>query len=215
MLHVISPENRKFFCQDLDHYFRLRKRILIDRLSWDLKSTQGKEMDQFDHERAHYLIYKSPKTGKVAGGVRLTPSIACNLTLDVFPSLIDSHRQFSPSPTVWECSRLVTDLAGTEEQRGVIKEATLMLFVGMVEYGLSHNLHSYLATTEVRLERVIKMARWYFERLGAVKRVGNTYAVVGLLEVSARMNKRIRENAGILTNVFRSEHEEPAARIGI
>lgn len=208
MLHIISPENKKFFRHELNHYFRLRKRILIDRLGWDLTSVQGKERDQFDHDQAHYLIYKSPRTGKVAGGVRLTPSTARNLTLDVFSNLIDPYKRFSPSLKVWECSRFVTDLAETEEQKSLIKEATFVLFIGMIDYGLSNNLHSYIATTEVRLERIIRMAQWYLERLGNVERVGNTYAVVGLLEVSARMNKRIRENASIFTDVFWGERNQ-------
>ena len=188
MLRIISPENRKFFSQDLDDYFRLRKKILIDQLGWDLKSIEGKEMDQFDHDQAHYLIYKLPKTGTIAGGVRLTPSTVPNLTLDVFANLIDPQKGFSPSSDVWECSRFVIDSMKIETQESLIKEATLVLFIGMIEYGLSHKIHAYIATTEIRLERIIRMARWNFERLGRVEKVGNTLAVSGILEVSGRIS---------------------------
>jgi acyl homoserine lactone synthase len=205
MLRIVSPENRKLFSQNLDDYLRLWKKILIDQLGWDLKSNNGKETDQFDHDQAHYLIYKLPKTGKVAGGVRLTPATAPNLTLDIFSNLIDPQKSFSPVPDVWECSRFVIDSMKTETQRGLIKEATLMLFIGMVEYGLLHGVRSYIATTEVRLERVLRMAQWHFERLGSVEKIGNTYAVSGLLEVSKSINRRIRENARILNPIFWNE----------
>jgi acyl homoserine lactone synthase len=205
MLRIISPENKGLFKKDLDNYFRIRKKILIDQLCWDLKSVDGKEIDQFDHDQAHYLLYKSSKAGKVIGGVRLTPSTGQSLTLNVFSNLIDPQKEFLPSPQVWECSRFVIDFTQEKIQATLIKEATLMLFIGMVEYGLSHNIHSYIATTEVRLERVIRMAQWSLERLGKVEKIGNTYAVPGLLEVSKRINKRIRERAGIMGNVFRDE----------
>lgn len=208
MLHIVSPENRKLFHQDLDDYFRLRKKILIDQLGWDLKSNDGKETDQFDHDQAHYLLYKPLKTSTVAGGVRLTPSIAPNLTLGIFSNLIDPQKRFLPSLEVWECSRFVVDSMKTEAQRSLIKEATLMLFIGMIEYGFSHNLHSYIATTEVRLERVVRMAQWHFERLGRVEKIGNTYAVLGFLEVSKKIHRRVRENAGILNPVFWEEMKD-------
>lgn len=205
MLRIISPENRKLFTQDLDGYLRLRKKILINQLGWDLKSIDGKEIDQFDHDQAHYLIYKLPKTGTIAGGVRLTPSTVPNLTLDVFANLIDPQKGFSPSPDVWECSRFVIDSMKIETQGRLIKEATLVLFIGMIEYGLSHQIHAYIATTEIRLERIIRMARWQFDRLGSVEKVGNTLAVSGILEVSGRISRRVRENAGVLNTVFWDE----------
>ncbi len=59
--------------------------------------------------------------------------------------------------------------------------------------------------TEVRLERIGRMIQWPLQRLGEVEKIGNTYAVVGLLDVSKRVNGKIRENAGIFRNVFQDE----------
>ena len=202
MLLIVSPDKREVFRQDLDDYFRLRKRIFIDQLGWDLKSIDDKEMDQFDHDQAHYLIYKDVKTAKVAGGVRLTPSTASNLSLDIFSCLIDSKKVFTPSTSIWESSRFVTESLKTTTSKGIIGEAMFMLLIGMIEYGLHHNLQSFITLTEVRIERLGRMAQWHLQRLGKVEKIGNTYAVLGVLEVSRNVIGKVRESAGILGNVF-------------
>jgi N-acyl-L-homoserine lactone synthetase len=202
MLRVVSPDKRGVFKDDLENYFRLRKTVLIDERGWDLKSKDGKEIDQFDHDQAHYLIYKDIKTEEVLAGVRLTPSMAPNLTVDLFSHLIDSQNGFSPSPQIWESSRFVTKSVKAPGRKGLIKEATLILFIGMIEYGLRHHLRALLMLTEIRLERIGKMAQWHLQRLGDVEKVGNTYAVSGLAEVSERIREKVRANAGILGNVF-------------
>lgn len=212
MLYVVSPDKRKIFDQELENYFRLRKRVLIDQRGWDLKSEDGKEIDQFDHDQAHYLIYKCPETDRVCAGVRLTPSTAPNLTLDIFPHLIDPKRGFSPSPDVWESSRFVTESLETKSQKGMIREATFILFIGMIEYGLRHNLQLFLTMTEVRLERIGKMNQWYLQRLGEVEKVGNTFAVSGLLEVSEEIRQKMRRNSGILRNIFWDELSEEGGK---
>ncbi len=139
MLYIVAPDNKKLFRQELEGYFKLRKRVLIDQLGWDLKSVDGKETDQFDHDQAHYLIYKTPGIGQIAGGVRLTPSTVPNLTMDIFSNLIDSKKEFTPSNRIWESSRFVTESVKATAQKSMIREATLMLFIGMLDYGLSHN----------------------------------------------------------------------------
>jgi acyl homoserine lactone synthase len=213
VLYIVNPDNREVFREDLDAYFRLRKRVLIDQKGWDLKSENGKEMDQFDHDQAHYLIYKSAGKDTVSAGVRLTPTLAQNLTLDIFSHMIDSRQGFLASPKVWESSRFVAETLETTSQINLIKEATFMLFIGMIEYGLRHNFHSILTMTEVRLERIGRMYQWYLKRLGGVEKVGNTYAVTGLLEVSEAMREKMRKNSNIFKDVFWNESPGLVSRV--
>lgn len=205
MLYAVSPHNREIYAQYMDDYFRLRKEVLIDQKGWDLKSIDGKEKDQFDHNQAHYLIYKSPQTNCVTAGVRLTPTIAPNLTVDIFSHLIDPAHKILPSTDVWECSRFVTKSSPVNGHKEMIKEATFMLFIGMLEYGLLNDIHAYLALTDVRLERIARMNQWYMTRLGAPQITGNTLAATGLFEVSRRIGERIRRNSGISKNIFWEE----------
>lgn len=207
VLYVVSPEKRQVFVKELGEYFKLRKRVLIDQRGWDLKSDNGKETDSFDHEQAHYLIYKSPHTGEVSAGVRLTPTTAPNLTTDLFSNLIDPSKGFCRSINVWECSRLVTEPCKTREPKRLIREATSVLFIGMIEYGLRLHYRQLLTMTEVRLERIGRLNAWCLQRLGKVEQVGNTKAVTGLLEVSQNIRAKMRKKSGISRNIFWDEGE--------
>jgi len=204
-LCIVSPLNRQHYAQELEAYFHLRKEVLIDQRGWDLIACDGREMDQFDHEHAHYLLFKSNEAGEVLGGVRLTPSVAPNLTMDIFSHLIDPCHGFARSLQVWEASRFVTTSCEMGIKKGLIREITLLLFIGMIEYGLSHNVHSFLTMTEIRLERIARMVGWHLRRLGNVEQVGNTYAVVGLAEVSESMRQKMRASAEISRPVFLNE----------
>lgn len=201
-LCIVSPDKRDLYAQELDAYFILRKHVLIDQRGWELTSQGGKEIDQFDHDHAHYLLYKSVETGEVLGGVRLTPTLAPNLTIDIFSHLIDPEHGFFPSQHVWESSRFVTTSVNKTLQTGVIREITLVLFIGMIEYALHLSLRSLLMLTEIRLERIGRMVHWHLNRLGKVESVGNTYAVVGLAETSQNVRCKVRQSAGIWRNVF-------------
>jgi acyl homoserine lactone synthase len=201
-LCIVSPQNRQQYQLELDAFFKLRKDVLIDQRGWNLTACDGKEIDQFDHDQAHYLLCKSNETGQILGGVRLTPTLAPNLTLDIFSHLIDPKLGFSPSPYVWESSRYVTAPSESMPHKGLIKEVTLVLFIGMIEYGLYHKIHSLLTMTEVRLERIGRMVGWHLNRLGNVAQVGNTYAVIGLIEISENMKQKMRTSAGIWRNVL-------------
>lgn len=180
MLVAIPPSNREKFYRETEEYFALRKHVLIDEMGWDLTSTNGLEIDQFDHKEAHYLLCKSE--GHVYGGVRLTPTMAPNLTMEIFPHLMDPPG-FEASCEVWEASRFVTKSCRGNDKADLIRQATMLLLSGMVEYGLFHDLRGFLVTTEIRMERILRMCEWNLQRLGSVARVGNTLAVVGTLEV--------------------------------
>lgn len=204
-IYVVMPTNKHLYQSELIEFFKLRKQILIDQRKWDLKSYNDMEIDQFDHNHAHYLLYKSFDTGTILGGVRLTPSIAPNLTMDIFSHLIDSQHGFCRSPYVWESSRYVTAACEKTLQKGIIREITLILFIGMIEYCLQRNVHALVMLTEIRLERIGQMVGWHLNRLGNVERVGNTYAVTGLAGISESIRKRVREIAGISRPVFLPE----------
>jgi acyl homoserine lactone synthase len=191
-LCIISPQCREQYGQELEQYFILRKEVLIDQRGWDLKSVGNKEIDQFDHEYAHYLLYKDLKTGKVMGGVRLTPSLAPNLTMDIFAHLIDSELGFCTNPLVWESSRYVTASVDKTSQRGLVRNITLQLFIGMIEYCLRMNVYALLTLTEVRLERIGRMVGWPLRRLGRVEYLGDTHAVVGLVETNEIIKRQLR-----------------------
>ena len=205
VLYVITPENKRHYTEELNAYFRIRKSILIDQKGWNLKSENGLETDQFDHDQAHYLLLVSKDQGQIYGGVRLIPTTAPNLTMDIFPHLIAVDKGFSGCDRIWESSRFVIDTSALKLEKGFIKEATITLFIGMIEYGLHNNLQSILTMTEIRLERILRMCQWPLQRLGEVEKVGNTFAVAGLLEIKKMISQGLQDTIGIQGKIFGHE----------
>lgn len=192
MLYRIAPSSQRFFMKELEEYFKLRKSVLVDECGWDLPVESEKEQDSFDHDQAHYLLYKDPQQGQIVGGVRLIPSVDPNLTCDIFPSLIDVKKKFVPSPRIWEGSRLV--VKSTEKtflQETFMTRTMAHLLMGIIDYGLAQEFHKLLVMTDVRLERMSAMVQWPLLRLGNVQKVGNAQAVVGLLEISLKVREKI------------------------
>jgi N-acyl-L-homoserine lactone synthetase len=198
-LLAISPDQKDIFLHELDEYYVLRKRVLIDQRGWGLKAHKGRERDPFDHDQAHYLLYIVKN--KVWAGVRLMPTTGPNLTMDVFAHLIEASCNFHATVNVWEVSRFVTE-SGGGCPHGLIRKATFMLFMGVIEYGILHNLHSILATTDIRLERILRMCQWELKRLGGLEKIGNTFVVSGLLEISERIRHKVYQNTGMSPIVF-------------
>jgi acyl homoserine lactone synthase len=91
-----------------------RREVFINRLGWELKTTNGLELDGFDGPEAVYVCAHDDE-GNVNGVARLLPTTGPYLMEKVFPSLwggIDIPRD----PTIWELSRFaMVDISGCTE----------------------------------------------------------------------------------------------------
>lgn len=176
MIEHISSNN---FNPDLmDSFYRLRKRVFIDRLKWDIPTDGIREIDQFDHEDAHYLLLKG-QNNEVFGGARLTDYKKPNLTKDIFPHLIE--KPLDAGKKILEVSRFAVEAC--EETIKVIRKATLDLFIEIHKTALKKSIDQIIITCEVRLERLLRMVGWPLTRLGSPVEMDGTYVIVGVLPV--------------------------------
>lgn len=191
MIQLITPERYDDFADALAAMHRLRYRVFKERLDWDVEVSDEREFDRFDALRPLYLLQRR-HDGEICGCVRLLPSTGPIMLRDVFPVLL--HGRTAPaSPDVWESSRFALDLAASAPKgRGGIAKATYELFAGMVEFGLSRQLTAIVTVTDVRIERILRRARWPLQRLGPPREVGATRAVAGLLDISEESLARLR-----------------------
>ncbi|MSO68837.1 MAG: GNAT family N-acetyltransferase [Alphaproteobacteria bacterium] len=84
MITAMSGADRARFLPIFDSMFELRHEVFVKRLGWPLKATDGREIDQFDHDDTHYLVL--PNTaGDVVASCRMTMTTRPNLLSDVFP----------------------------------------------------------------------------------------------------------------------------------
>lgn len=195
MLILVTPNCYGSFVEELAQMHALRHRVFKDRLDWDVQTAAGMEVDSFDALRPIYLLLRDI-TGAISGCVRLLPSVGPTMLRDTFPILLAG--QVAPSaPEIWESSRFALEQAHVEQGAQAIARPTYQLFAGMVEFGLSRKLSSIVTVTDVRMERILRRARWPLTRIGQPQPIGKTRAVAGHLEISAAALTRLRARAEI------------------
>lgn len=162
---------------------RLRGRVFKERLDWDVSVADGLEIDQYDAFKPTYLLMVEQR--EVVGCVRLLPTTGRNMLADTFPVLLDGHAA-PRAANIWESSRFCVDtknVAATAEHG--LREATLLLFAAMIEWGQQCELQAIATVTDLRMERILRRAGWHLERLGEPRQIGVTTAVAGLLPVTS------------------------------
>jgi N-acyl-L-homoserine lactone synthetase len=139
-----------------------RKRVLIDRLGWDLQSPDGlHELDQYDGEDTLYLIVHQAQTGRHLGSVRLLPSTGPHLLGDVFPHLCADGVPLGPD--VWEITRLVTAPALNRVEALQVRR---QLSVALFEHALAHGITRYTMVTHLPWLPSLLSIGWDAEPLG-------------------------------------------------
>lgn len=106
MALVIRPQHRTAFAGLLDQMYRLRHRVFIDRLGWNLDTDGLKEIDQFDNGACMHVVALDGE-GRVRATSRLTPSLEPNVTCEVLQAQMNT--QFPRAPHIVEVSRHCVD----------------------------------------------------------------------------------------------------------
>lgn len=108
MALVVRSRHRPRFSGALEAAFRLRRKILVGKLGWDLPGDDGvREVDAYDLGDALHLISFGPD-GAVVGTARMTPATSPNLTCDVLQ--MHAPLPFPRGHDVVESARLCVDL---------------------------------------------------------------------------------------------------------
>ena len=112
----------------LNSSFALRKKVLVDKLRWELPSGSSPlETDQFDDGDTCHLISLN-RDGSVRGTLRAALSLSPNLTCDVLQSYYPAP--IPRGPNIGEISRLCVDLDLSPIER---QAARADLFVSLAE----------------------------------------------------------------------------------
>lgn len=191
MMVLITSRRYGEFVDELAEMHRLRYRVFKERLGWDVQTSGGMEVDEFDALHPAYLLQKG-EDGQIQGCVRLLPTTGPTMLREIFPVLL--YGEPAPaSPTIWESSRFALDLGGSAAKvTSGVARATYELFAGMIEFGLSRRLTEIVTVTDARMERILRRAGWPLRRIGEPRVLGTTLAIAGYLEVSPDSLGRVR-----------------------
>ena len=142
-VHVVRRDNRHFYADILDDYYRLRHQIYVVERKWmDLDRPDKREMDQFDTEETVYLLGLEGRN--IVAGMRLVPTTAPTLLSELFPQLalngpVRRH-------DVYELSRIFVIPTKRGEHAGPRAEAVIQ--AAAMEYGLSTGLSAFTIVLE-------------------------------------------------------------------
>ena len=188
MISIVTKDNAERHGGHLHQMHRIRKTVFKDRLGWDVAVSGELEFDEYDALGPSYLL-SMDRYGAVNGCVRLLPTTGPNMLRDIFPSFV-TKAAVPRSERVWEASRFAVS-GNTAAAEAGVSQATYELLIGVLNFGLSNGISTIACVVDVRMERVLRRAGWQLERLGPARRIGNTIAMAGQLDVSAQVLRQL------------------------
>lgn len=209
MIHLVHGKDKERHRTWLSRMHQIRAAVFQDRLNWDVSVEGGEERDRFDDLDPLYVLSVDDR-GQVRGTLRLLPTTGPNMLRDVFPALLGPG-EVVESPVIWEASRFAIDPAATlRDANTLLNPVTCELLCGMVEVGLMVGLDFYTAVVDARMKRILALAGYPLDVIGAPQRFGVAKAYAGLLEVSEATWRSVAGRGGFTDRVISRDSERPA-----
>lgn len=156
--------------------FRARKEVFVDLLKWNVPVVAGRyELDQFDDERASYLIVADDCTSHLASA-RLLDTTRPHILGTLFPHLC--ARSVPAGPDVLEITRFCLDRHQHAANR---RNARNCLVSALVAFALERGVRSYTGVAEMAWLQQILAFGWDCRPLGIPQDVGGR--ALGALQI--------------------------------
>ncbi len=206
MIIVVDGLNRHQFSDVVDEMFELRARVFGDRLGWDVKIEDGKEIDEFDHLDPAYVIGLDDG-GNVVAAVRALQTTGPHMLSDVFSAILDGEPPIR-SATMWESTRFCVDTQRLNrgKDKNSVSYATCELMIGSLEYAKNAGIQDIITVIDPIMDRVLKRSNCApYDYVGKTVPMGKVSALAALLDCTDERIDAIRDFAGITTDVFLEE----------
>jgi len=159
MFTTIQPHELNENNHLLGQIFKLRKKVFVDQLGWDVPVHGDQEYDTYDQLNANYVVWCSDDRKKLYGCVRLMPTTGPTLLHDVFG---DTH---SNNPDliheeVWEGTRMCVDEEFIRQDFPDMPsgKSFSLLFLALCEVALSHGIKRMVSNFEPCMSRIYRRA---------------------------------------------------------
>lgn len=160
-IEIVTPQRHADHQPLLDEFFALRYRVFVELHRWALPMARpGRECDQWDDERATYVLVIDGG-GTIIAGLRLHNTNEPTLLTSMFAHLVDGS--LPRSSKIWEGTRMLTHpQLPADESRHV----TATLLAAALGYGLMEGVHTFVSVSDPFLERVLRRTGLEPRRLG-------------------------------------------------
>lgn len=147
MIIYVSPNLRHKYKNELNQYFKLRKKVFCDKLNWVDPKPDGLETDRFDSLFNVYILCIDSNTGLVAGGVRLMPSTGPTLLHTVWADMLPTDNDYRSS-TLWEATRFCVDETISSRKSNLLNRTTLALSMAVADFGNANGISHVVGVCE-------------------------------------------------------------------
>ncbi|PRY24898.1 acyl homoserine lactone synthase [Aliiruegeria haliotis] len=170
-------------------FLRLRKKLFVDTLNWDIPHNDVVEMDQYDNPLAHFSLVV--QDGEVVGGARTMPVDAnwghhTSMFKDASMGLLDGipadliDGPFEPSVS-WECTRLaISDkISGAEDRTRCLD----LIVDGLAKIATANGATTLVSLSPPALLRALRKLGHNVLQIGRVYRCendGRSYALLSM-----------------------------------
>lgn len=184
-LHFFTAQDN---AQMLDDVYQLRHESFNTRLGWEVKSCDGREFDQFDHEDTRYIALTDHNDGLV-GCWRALPTLGDYMLKNIFPELLQGEA-LPQQEGIWEISRFTINKNKGKEGQPLCGRSTAHLVKSFYDFAVENDIHAYVTVTTVACERMLKRLGVSMHRLGAGKaiQIGIEQTVALHIEVNEHLN---------------------------
>ena len=140
--------------EQMGHY---RREVFINKLGWELKTTHGMELDEFDGPDAVYVCSQDDE-GNVNGVARLLPTTGPYLMEKLFPQ-VWAGNVLPRDPQIWELSRFaVVDVnADSSFAHKYIARHAPKLFQLAIESIKRHAAQQLITVSPIGIERLLRV----------------------------------------------------------
>lgn len=207
MIYLINDENKHFYSNLLKRMFLHRKQVFIDRLGWNLSSSNGEERDEFDTVNTIYLIVVDDDTQKIRCSLRLNPTDKAHLMSELFSHLCENG--VPRGDTIWEISRYCYNPDFTRRLDRV--KAFAEILCGVMETSLLHGWERLTFVIGTPLIPHCIASGWDMSPLGLPAKDNGQSICAFNVNVTQGGLKATRRNASLTTPAIRFITKEIAA----
>jgi N-acyl-L-homoserine lactone synthetase len=211
MIIVIDGLNRDLFGDVLDDMFKLRARVFGDRLGWEVRVRNGREIDRFDLLDPAYVIGLDAE-GNVVSCVRALQTTGPHMLSDVFYDILDGEPPLR-SATIWESTRFCVDTQrlAPDGNMHAVSMATCELMIGALEFAKRSGIEDIITVIDPVINRVLRRSdNAPYGYVGTAKQMGKVTAMAALLDCSQERIDRVRAFSGISHDLLLSDAEARA-----
>lgn len=184
-------------------YYRLRKHVFHDVLSWNVIAKNDQEIDEYDALSPLYVTWCSDDFQHLYGGVRLLPTDGPTLLRDVFFETCPTEAM-PRDATVFEATRMCVDERVIEERFDGMKpaRAVSLMLAALCECGLAIGAKSMVSNFEAPMRRVYRRAGIEPKILGQADGYGKRPVYCGQFDINSDLLKTIRVSLGLDFPIF-------------